>query len=122
MDTGRIKMENYKGVLYCDAYMNDEFSLDDLAAMRAEIHKNYSSHTDVILRKVGTYSVSVQAQTTLWKGIPEFRNFVYVVDNDWKRESAEFAAMTYMRPYNARIADTREDAYAILEEIEAMKK
>jgi hypothetical protein len=121
MDTGRIKMENYKGVLYCDAYMNDEFSLDDLAAMRAEIHKNYSSNTDVILKKVGAYSVSVQAQTTLWKGIPEFRNFVYVVDNDWKRESAEYAAMTYMRPYNARVADTREEAYDILKEIEETK-
>lgn len=114
MDTGRIKMENYHGVLYCDAYMEDEFSLDDLAAMRAEIHKNFNSHSDVILKKVGSYSVSVDAQTTLWKGIPEFRNFVYVVDNDWKRESAEFASMTYMQPYNTRVASTREEALAML--------
>lgn len=121
MDTGRIRMEDYRGVLYCEAYMNDEFNLDDLAAMRAEIHKNYSSHSDVILTKAGTYSVSVQAQTTLWKGIPEFRNFVYVVDNDWKRESAEYAAMTYMRPYNARVASSREEAYEILQEKQQAK-
>ena len=115
MDTGRIKMENYNGVLYCEAYMEDEFSLDDLAAMRAEIHKHHNSHSDVILKKVGTYSVSVDAQTTLWKGIPEFRNFVYVVDNDWKRESAEYAAMTYMQKYNTRVADSKEDAFAMLQ-------
>ncbi|WP_455197938.1 hypothetical protein [Kaarinaea lacus] len=114
MDTGRIKMENYQGVLYCDAYMEDEFSLDDLAAMRAEIHKNFHSNADVILKKVGTYSVSVDAQTTLWKGIPEFRNFIYVVDNDWKRESAEYAAMTYMQKYNTRVASSREEAMAML--------
>ena len=94
--------------------MNDEFSLEDLASMRAEIHRNYSSHADVILKKVGAYSVSVDAQTTLWKGIPEFRNFIYVVDNERKRESAEYAAMTYMRPYNARIASSKEEAYTML--------
>lgn len=115
IDTGRIKMENYKGVLYCDAYMDDEFNLEDLAAMRAEIHKHFDSHADVILTKVGSYSVSVDAQTTLWKGIPEFRNFVYVVDDDWKRDSAEYASKTYMRPYNAKVANSREEAFALLQ-------
>lgn len=114
MDTGRIKMEDYHGVLYCEAYMEDEFSLNDLAAMRSEIHKNYNSNSDVILKKAASYSVAVDAQTTLWKGIPEFRNFVYVVDNDWKRESAEYAAMTYMRPYNTKVASTREEALGML--------
>lgn len=116
MDTGRIRMENFNGVLYCDAYMNDEFSLVDLADMRAEIHRNFSSHADVILKKVGSYSVSVNAQTTLWKGIPEFRNFVYISEDGWKRESAEYAAMTYMRPYNTRVASTKEEAYEMLSE------
>jgi len=94
--------------------MEDEFNLEDLAAMRAEIHKHFDSHVDVILKKVGTYSVSVDAQTTLWKGIPEFRHFVYVVDNEWKRDSAEYASKTYMRPYNTRVADSREKAFKIL--------
>lgn len=94
--------------------MEDEFSLEDLAAMRVEIHKNYGSQSDVILKKAGSYSVAVEAQTTLWKGIPEFRNFVYVVDNEWKRESAQYAAKTYMQPYNARVANTKEEAYAML--------
>ena len=115
MDTGRIKMENYNGVLYCEAYMEDEFSLEDLAAMRAEIHKHHNSPSDVILKKVGAYSVSVDAQTTLWKGIPEFRNFVYVIDNDWKRESAEYAAMTYMQKYHTKVANSREQAFAMLQ-------
>ena len=82
--------------------------------MRAEIHKNYNSHADVILKKAASYSVSVDAQTTLWKGIPEFRNFVYIVDNEWKRESAEYAAMTYMQPYNTRVANNKEEALAML--------
>ena len=114
MDTGRIKMENYKGVLYCDAYMNDEFTLNDLESMRAEIRENYSSCTDVILKKSGSYSVSAEAQTVLWNGVKEFRNFVYVADEKIKKESAEFAAASYMQPYNTRVANTIEEAYSIL--------
>ena len=114
MGTDRMKMESYKGILYCEAYMNDEFSLEDLASMRAEIHRNFSSYSDVILKKVGSYSVSVDAQTTLWKGVPEFRNFVYVADNVWKKESSEYAGVTYMRPYKTRVASTKEEAYEML--------
>ena len=114
MDTGRIKMENYKGILYCDAYMDDEFSLDDLESMRAEIRENYSPSTDIILKKSGSYSVSAEAQTILSKGIQEFQNFVYVADKKIKRESAEYASETYMMPYNARVASTKEEAYAML--------
>lgn len=114
VDTDRIKMQNYKGILYCEACMDDEFSLEDLAAMQAEIRKNFASHSDVILRKVGAYSVSVQAQKTLWKGIPEFRNFVYIVDNEWKKDSAEYAARTYMRSYHARVANSLDEAFILL--------
>ena len=116
MDTGRIKMENYKGVLYCDAYMNDEFTLSDLESMRAEIRKNYAPSTDVILKKTGSYSVSAKAQTVLWKGVEEFRNFVYVADEIIKKESAEYAAENYMKPYNTRVASSKEEAYAMLRE------
>ena len=116
MDTGRIKMENFKGVLYCDAYMNDEFTLSDLESMRAEIRKNYSPSTDVILKKSGSYSVSAEAQTELWKGIEEFRNFVYVADEYMKKESAEYAAESYMKPYNTRVASSKEEAYSMLSE------
>ena len=116
MDTGRIKMENFKGVLYCDAYMNDEFMLSDLESMRAEIRENYSPATDVILKKSGSYSVSAEAQAVLWKGVEEFRNFVYVADEKVKIDSAEYAAANYMRPYNTRVARTKEEAYAMLSE------
>ena len=114
MDTGRIKMENYKGVIYCDAYMDDEFSLEDLESMRVEIRKNFSSLTDVILKKSGTYSVSPGAQTVLFKGVAEFHNFVYVVDNEIKRGAAKYAALTYMSLYNTRVASTKEEAFAML--------
>jgi hypothetical protein len=116
MDTGRIKMENFKGILYCDAYMNDEFTLSDLESMRAEIRDNYSSSTDVILKKSGSYSVSAEAQAVLWEGIEEFRNFVYVADEKIKKESAEYAAENYMMPYNTRVASSKEEAYAMLSE------
>ena len=116
MDTGRIKMENFNGILYCDAYMNDEFTLNDLESMREEIRNNYSPPTDVILKKTGTYSVSAQAQVALWKGVSEFRNFVYVADEPVKKESAEYAAENYMSPYNTRVATTKEEAYAMLQE------
>jgi hypothetical protein len=116
MDTGRIKMENYKGVLYCDAYMNDEFTVSDLESIRAEIRKNYPPSTDVILKKSGSYSVSAKAQAVLWKGVDEFRNFVYVADETIKKESAEYAATNYMKPYNTRVARTKEEAYAMLSE------
>ena len=116
MDTGRIKMENYKGILYCEAYMNDEFTVRDLESMRAEIRKNYSPSTHVILKKTGSYSVSAEAQMALSKGVEEFRNFVYVADERIKRESAEYAAENYMNPYNTRVASTKEEAYAMLHE------
>ncbi|KPJ95419.1 MAG: hypothetical protein AMJ53_02815 [Gammaproteobacteria bacterium SG8_11] len=116
MDTGRIKMENFHGILYCEAYMNDEFTLSDLESMRAEIRKNYSPCTDVILKKTGSYSVSVEAQVALWKGVEEFRNFVYVANEPMKRESAEYAAENYMKPYNTRVATTKEEAFALLYE------
>ncbi len=116
MDTDRIKMENFHGVLYCEAYMEDEFTLRDLNAMREEIRKNYSIPTDVILKKVGSYSVSAQAQVILWKGVEEFRNFVYVADELVKKESAQYAAENYMQLYNTRVARTKEEAYAMLQE------
>ena len=122
MDTGRIKMENYHGVLYCDAYMDDEFTLGDLEAMRAEIRKNFSPSSDVILKKSGSYSVSSEAQTVLWKGISEFRNFIYVADSRIKQHSAEYAASTYMQPYNTRVAETKEAALAMLREQPPEKK
>lgn len=119
MDTGRIKMENYNGILYCEAYMEDEFMLSDLESMREEIRKNFGSYSDVILKKVGSYSVSIDAQMTLWKGIPEFRNFVYVADEIRKRESAVYAAANYMKTYNTQVANTKEEAYAMLQDLQA---
>ncbi|WP_455221148.1 hypothetical protein [Kaarinaea lacus] len=119
MDTGRIRMENYNGILYCEAYMDDEFLLSDLESMREEIRKNYAPSTDVILKKVGSYSVSVEAQMTLWKGIKEFRNFVYVANEPRKRESAEYAADNYMRAYNTRVASSKQEAYAMLKDNQA---
>jgi uncharacterized protein (DUF1330 family) len=107
-------MENFRGILYCEAYMEDEFTLGDLESMREEIRKNYTVPTDVILKKVGSYSVSVDAQLTLWKGIAEFRNFVYVAAEPTKRESALYAAHNYMKAYNTRVASTKEEAYALL--------
>lgn len=118
-DTGRIKMESYNGILYCDAYMKDDFSLDDLNSMRDEIRENYASNTDVILKKSASYSVSVEAQMTLFDNIPEFRHFVYVVDNEARKGSAEYAAVTYMMPYKTQVVETKEAAYAALVEIQA---
>jgi len=118
MDTGRIRMENYNGILYCEAYMDDEFTLEDLESMREEIRKNYAPSTNVILKKVGSYSVSVDAQMTLWKGIKEFQNFVYVADDVRKWESAEYAASNYMKAYNTRVAHTKEEAYALLQNLQ----
>ena len=114
MDTGRIRMENYNGILYCEEYMNDEFTLSDLESMRQEIRKNYAPSTDVILKKDSSYSVSVDAQTTLWKGVDEFRNFVYVADDPRKWDSSLFAADSYMKSYNTRVARTKEEAYRML--------
>ncbi len=117
MDTGRIRMENYGGVLYCEAYMSDEFSLSDLESIRSMIRANFSPPADVILKKCSSYSVSLDAQLVLQRGIEEFRNFVYVADEDVRISSAEYAAANYMKPYNTRIARTREEAYAMLQGI-----
>jgi len=117
VDTGRFIMEPYKGILYCEAYMNDEFTLADLDTLRNEIRDHYNGRTDVILKKAGTYSVASGTQRVLLNGIVEFRHFVYVVDNKVKRASAEFAASSYMEPYHTQVAETKEEAYTLLQAI-----
>ncbi len=117
MVSERIKLENYNGVLYCDACMDDEFSMGDLEIIREEIRKNFSSSTDIICKESGRFSVSGDVQKILWGGIDEFRNVVYVADNESKKSGARYAAETYMRKYNTRIASTKEAAYAMLNEI-----
>ena len=114
MDAGRINFENYNGVLYCDAMMNDEFSVSDLEAIRHEIQNNYSSAANVIYKRSGTYSVTSDAQMILWKGIADFMNFIYVIDHESMRNTTRYAVETYMHKYNARIANTKEEAYAML--------
>ena len=116
MNTERIKLENYNGVLYCDVCMNDEFSMNDLETIRDEIRNNFSSSADIICKRSGSYSVAIDVQTLLFKGINEFLNVVYVVDNDFKRRAAVYASETYMRKYNTRIAGTKEAAYTMLTE------
>lgn len=114
MSETRIKFNNYNGILYCDATLNDEFTLSDLESIRQEIRQNYSSYTDVIYKRSGTYSVATDAQLMLWEGIPEFRNFIYVIDDKSKENHVRYAVEIYMRKYNARVASTKEEAYEML--------
>lgn len=114
MDTGRIKMENYHGVLFCDVYLNDEFSLNDLSSIREEIRRNYAPCTDLICMSTGSYSISIEVQKAALDGISEFRNVVYVAKDVIKTGSAEYAAATFMKPYNARVATTKEEAHELL--------
>ena len=114
MDNGRIKIENYNNVLYCDAYRDIEYTEEDVELIIDEAKRNYTLPVDVILKKSGSYSLSSNAQVLLMRNINEFRNFVYVVDDEKKRSSASYAISTYMKPYNTRIADSKEEAYEML--------
>lgn len=107
-------MESFRGILYCEAYMDDEFSIADLDSMLEEIRKNYGGYSDVILKKTGAYSVAVDAQLKLARRVKEFRHFVYVVDNAVKRASAQFAATSYMKHYATQVASSREEACELL--------
>lgn len=110
----RIKMQPYRDALLCDAHIDDELSLEDLQAIRDEIRLRYSPPMDVIFIRSSSYSVSAEVQSILSSHIEEFRNFVYVVDTPRKRTSAEFAAGSYMQPYNTQIAGSVEEAYFLL--------
>ncbi len=114
MDNGRIRLEDSNGVLQCDVYMDDEFSLDDLSVIRQVIRKNYAPSVDIICLNSGSYSVSMEVQKAAVEGIDEFRNIVYVVDGKTKRDSAEFAASTFMKAYNARIVNSVQEAHELL--------
>jgi len=116
-DTGRLIFEDYKGLLYCEAYMDDEFTVADLEVLRAEIQNHYDGHTDMILYKSGTYSVAMETQRILLQKVPEIRHFAYVVDNKVKWASAEFAASSYMQSYHTQIAGSKEEAYELLQTI-----
>jgi hypothetical protein len=113
-DTGRLKFENYNGLLYVDAYLNGEFSMNDLEDILKEIRRNYSPATDVICKRSGSYSVAAKVQTTVRNGVKELRNLVYVVEDEKKKKFAEFASTTYMKPYNAQIANSIEEAFSLL--------
>lgn len=113
-DTGRLKFNNYNGLLYVDAYLNGEFTINDLEDILREIRKNYSPPTDVIFEKSGSYSVASEVQTTMHKGIQELGNLVYVVLDEKKKKFAEFASSTFMSPYKPQIASSVEHAYTML--------
>ncbi|MBD3610697.1 MAG: hypothetical protein HUJ30_09130 [Gammaproteobacteria bacterium] len=113
-DNGRIRMTAFNNILYCEAYMEGEFTLDDASSILDEARANYELPVDVILYKASTYSVTVEVQLMMSNKLDELRNFVYIVDNETKKASAEFAADTYMKPYNARIASSLDEAYAML--------
>lgn len=110
----RIKMQPYRDVLLCDAQIDDEFSAEDLQSIRDEIRQRYSPSIDVIFIRSGSYSASAEAQSILSGNIKEFRNFVYVVNTPRKKASAEFAASSYMKPYNTQVASSVEEAYSLL--------
>ncbi len=114
MDNGRLKIENYKGVMYCEAYLDAEYTVDDIKVMLAEARANFIPPVDVILKKTGSYSLTLDAQLLLARHVAEFREFVYVVDNVTKKSSAEYAIATYMKVYNTRIAGSKEEAYELL--------
>ena len=117
MDNGRIRLKNDNGILQCDVYMEDEFSLNDLAVIREEIRRNSPPCVDLICVNSGSYSISMEVQQAALDGIDEFRNIVYVVDGKTKRDSVEFAASTFMKAYNVQIADSVQEAHEILKKI-----
>jgi len=94
--------------------MDDEFSMVDLEFIREEIRKNFSPSTDIICKESGRFSVSGDVQKILWDGIDEFENVVYVAETELKRSGALFAAETFMKKYNTRVAGSLEAAYAML--------
>jgi len=119
MDNGRLRIENYKGVVYCEWYLDDtEYTEEDVKSMIEEIHNNFSPPVDIILKKSGSYSFSSGGQLMAKNNIKEFRNFIYIVDNMTKRTSAEYAVSTYMKKYNTRIASSKEEAYMMLKDSE----
>lgn len=113
-ENSRIKMESYNGILFCDAVMNDEFTSEDVKSIVHEIKTNYNGHSDIILKKSGSYAVSIDAQIMLMSKVDAFRNFVYVAETSIKKESAKYAAVSYMAKYNTKVATSKEEAYAIL--------
>lgn len=106
-DNGRTRMESYNGVLYCDAYMIGEYTVADIEDMIDEIKINYNGRADIILKKSGSYSITMDAQMMLFKQVKEFRNFVYVAETENKKEISEYAAETYMASYNTKVAATK---------------
>lgn len=111
----RIVMENLNGVLFCDAVMKDEFAITDVYLIRDKINTDFAGKSDVILRRVHSYSVAFDAQALLHEGVPEINNFVYVVNDEMKKESAEFAASSYMKRYNTKVVMTKEEALKVLQ-------
>lgn len=117
IDTGRLRLEKYRGLLYCEAYMQDEFIEPDIQIMIDYINKYLNGLSDVILEKASNYSVSGKCQIRLSRGIKELRNFAYVADGGMKRDSAIYACKNYMANYNAQVFNTREEAYTYLVEL-----
>ena len=114
IDNGRIRMEIDNNILYCEAYMDDEFLMSDANVILQAALKNFFQPADMILKKASTYSVALDVQMMMSRNIDELRNFIYVVDTEMKQASAEFAAKSYMSSYNTRIAGSVHEAYEML--------
>lgn len=114
MDNGRLNITNYLGVVLCDAYLDDEWTVEDVHALVNEIHDNFAPQVDIIIRKTGSYSITNEAQALLETNLPELNRVVYVVDTPTKRSSVEYAKKSYMRTYNIEVASTLEEALKII--------
>ncbi len=114
MDNGRLKINDHDGIVFCDAYLDDEWTVEDVHALVDEIRNSFSPPVDVILRRTGSYSIASEAQALLATNLPEFKRIIYVVDTPTKRASVAFAIKSYMKSYDVEIADSLEEAVGIL--------
>ena len=66
MDNGKIRLQQFRGALICDAYTSDEITLDDIEWVFKKLRENFSLPYLVIVIRSGNYNLTPQAKLRLF--------------------------------------------------------
>ncbi len=115
MDNGRIRIENYKDALLCDVYLDGELVKDDILWAIEEIGKSYDFPVDIIVKRTGSYSLSMDMQEMLMNGIEELLGSIALVTNDKrKKKVANYERAIFLKAYKCGVFNTVDEAYRFL--------
>lgn len=114
MNNGKIHFISFYGVPFSLIYANNEINLSDVEWSIATLRKNFPTPTILMVKNVGNYWISKEAQKRLIGGIPEIREMIIIADSMNKTREAFLARASYLISFPIVIFPSIEKAYAYI--------